>query len=87
MTLSFNYKRNKYGSIAERKSRASLRGDTMWPMIHFNPDHTSAPMVDRVATRMVVNHSVQEVWYPENFDVISAFLCDKCKNPKPLYIR
>lgn len=53
MAISFNYKRNKYGSMEERKSRPSVRGDQMFPNLHYDPECTYAPMVGRIAVRMV----------------------------------
>lgn len=87
MTLSFAYKRDKSGEIEERKSRASLRGDKMVANIHYDPGCTSAPMVDRIAARMVICHNFQHGWWLEHFDVKSAFLHEKYRYHKPVYIR
>lgn len=87
MTLTFNYKRSKDGSVEERKSRASVRGDQMKPGVHFNPDCTSAPMVDRMAARMVLAHNVAHQWNLEHLDVKIAFLHEKYKYVKPVYLK
>lgn len=72
--VSFNYKRNMYGTIEELKSRPSLRGDQMLPHFHFNSEKTSAPMVGRISARLVVIHSVGHGCILEHFDIWSAFL-------------
>lgn len=87
MTFSLNLKRNKDRSIEERKRRASLRRDTMQKLVHYKPEHTSEPMVVRVAARMVASHSVKEGWHVGHFDMTSAFLHEEYKYPKPVYIR
>lgn len=87
LTLSFNYKRDKAGDIEERKSRASLRGDLMLEHVHFDPKCTSAPMVDRIAARMVISHNVENGWVLEHLDVKSAFLHEKYRYRKPVWVR
>lgn len=59
----------------------------MKPNIHFDPECTSAPMVDRMAGRMVISHSVEQGWQLEHLDVRSAFLHEEYKYGKPVYIR
>lgn len=59
LTLSFNYKRDNEGGIEEHKSCASIRRDQMIANIHFDPKCTSATMVDRMATRMVVAYCLE----------------------------
>lgn len=44
LLLRLDYKRDEDGRITERKARFTLRGDLMVPHVHFNPDHTAAPM-------------------------------------------
>lgn len=87
LTPSFNYKRRKDGSIEERKSSASKRGDQMRAHIQFDPACTSAPMVDRMAVRMVIAHSVENGWTLEHVDVRSAFLHEEYKYVKPVCIK
>lgn len=87
MTLSFAYKRGSTGDIEERKSRASIQGNRMKPHQHFDPKCTSAPMVDRCATRMFVVHSVEKGWPMERFDIHSAFLHENYGYKKQVLIR
>lgn len=87
LTMTFNYKRNKMGEVEERKSHASLRGDLMKAHIHFDPAQTSAPMVDRVAVRLILAQSVDHGWTLEHFDIESDFLHERYKYHQPVYIR
>lgn len=87
LTLTCNYKREKDGTVEERKSRASIRGDQMQPDINFDPDATSAPMVDKMAARMILTHNVEHGWHLEHLDVKSAFLHEKYRYGKPVYLR
>lgn len=87
LTLSFNYKRDEQGGIEECKARGSVRGEMMKPHVHFDPQCTSAPMVDRVAARMVIAHVVKNGWTLEHMDIHSAFINEKYKYTKPVYIR
>lgn len=82
LTFSFNHKRQSDGTIEERKSHASLRGDRILPGIHFGPKCTSAPMA-----RMVVSYSVDKGWTLEHIDMKSAFLYGEYKYSKPVIIR
>lgn len=45
LTVTFNYKRHKEGTIEERKSRESLRRDQIIPKVHYDPANTTPPMV------------------------------------------
>lgn len=76
LTLMFNYKRRKYGTIEERKTRASIRGYQMKSRVYFDPACTSAPMVDRMVARMFVSLGVERVLVLEHLDVPSAFSHD-----------
>lgn len=87
LTFSFNYKRRSDGSIEERKSRASVRGDNMIPGIHYDADCTSAPMVDCIAARMVIGYSVDKGWTLEHIDVKSALLHEDYMYHKPVNMR
>lgn len=87
MTLSFNYKRCKDGKVEESKSRASVRGDQMQPDIHFDPECTSAPMVDKMAARMVISHNVEHGWILDHLDVKSGFLHETYRYSNPDYVR
>lgn len=82
MTFRLNYKENKYSTIEENKSRGSLLGDKMLHQIHFDPDRTSARMLDRVLARMVISQSVETGWTLENFDISSSFLHEEHKYHK-----
>lgn len=81
LTLTFAYKRDRYGNVEERKSRASISDDLLIAHFHFNPAHTSAPMIDRVSVRMIIG------WTLEHFDITSAFLHERYKFHKPVYIK
>lgn len=87
LTLSFNYKRHKSGDIEERKSRAAIRGDTMLPYTHYDPACTSAPMVERMAVRIVIRYSIEGNWILEHMDVTSEFLHEMYRFHKPVYVR
>lgn len=87
LTLTFNYKRAKDGTVEERKSHTSVRSDQMQPDVHFNPEFTSAPMVDKMAARMVIGHNVVYGWQLEHLDVKSAFLHAEYRYGKPVYLR
>lgn len=87
MKLSLNYKRDQKGKLEERKARGSLRGDLMQPVVHFDPEWTSAPVVDRVATRMVISHEDKHGWIVEHMDIYRAFLNEKFKYFKPIFIK
>lgn len=69
LTITSNYKTNKSGEVEKRKSRPSLRGDMMMAHLHFNPIETSAPIVDRVAVRILITHSIENGWPIEHFDI------------------
>lgn len=47
MKLSFAYKRNPDGTIVDRKVKYSERGDKMLRHIRFDPNCTTALMVER----------------------------------------
>lgn len=49
--------------------------------------HTSAPVVDRVAVRLILADSVNEGCELEHFDIASAFLHDNNKFNNPVYIK
>lgn len=53
---------------------------------HFDPECTSAPMVDRCGTRMVVGYNVKHGWQLEHFDIHSAFFHDDYVYHTPMYI-
>lgn len=55
--------------------------------MHFDPEYTSAPIVDRCATQIVVVHKVENDWCPEHFDIHSAFLYEDYEYHKTVYIR
>lgn len=55
--------------------------------VHLDPASTSAPMVDRMAARMVIAHSVEHGWRLEHLDVRSAFLHEEYRYGKPVYVR
>lgn len=84
--MSFNCKRDEQGDIEERKARGSVRGDIMKPTIYFDPQCTSAPMVNRVAVRIVLKYSVQNGWLLEHMDIHSAFINERYKFEQPVYI-
>lgn len=87
LTFTFNYKRRSNGTIEERKSRASLSGDQMIPGVHYDAACTSAPMVDRIAARMIISYSADRGWKLEHLDVKSAFLHEDYGYHKPVYIK
>lgn len=47
--------------------------------IKYYPEHTSAKMVQRIAARMVISHSIQNDWILEHLDIKSAFLHEDYK--------
>lgn len=56
--------------------------------VHYTPDHIYAPMVDRIETRMVVNHNAENGWIIERaLQYKNAFLHEDFKSGKPVYIR
>lgn len=85
--LSFNYKRDRNGTMENCKSRGSMRGDGMLPGVHYDSKSTSAPMVDRIAARMVVRYTVDKGWHIDHIDVKSAFLHGDYLYNKSVYIR
>lgn len=87
LTITFNYKMAKDGTVEEHKSRSSVRGDQMQPDVYFDPGCTSVPMVDNMAARIVISHSVEYDWQLEHLDVKSAFLHEDYRYGKPLYLR
>lgn len=74
LPFTFNYKRHRNGTIEERKSRASLRGDQMRPTVCYDLAHTSKLMAGRIATGMVISHNVEMWWILEHLDTNSAFI-------------
>lgn len=87
LTFPFNYKRHKSVDIEERKSRVSVRGDTIVPYIYYDPTCTSAPMVERMAVRMVIRYIVEAQYVLEHMEVKNPFLHERYRFHEPVYIR
>lgn len=55
--------------------------------IHFDPTKTSAPLMDRMAARMILSHCFDHGWVLEHLDVKSTFLHEEYKYKNQVFIR
>lgn len=84
MKLSLLYKQNADENIEVIKSWSLVQGDRMRQNVNFDPGCTSAPMVERYVTWMMVTNIVKNDWTLEQFDIHSASIHEKYKYHKPV---
>ena len=59
----------------------------MKPHIHYNPDHTAAPMADKTTIRLLIAAAAAGPYAIGHFDMTSAYLHEKYHFDKPVYVR
>lgn len=74
-------------SVEKRKARSSLRGYLMVKYVQFDLKFTSAPMFERLSSRMVLRHAVEYDALFKHFDLTSAFLQEMYKFTNPFQLQ
>ena len=87
LTMGYKYKRTAEGDITERKAQCSLRGDLMRPHQRYNPDHTAAPMADKITIRLLLAVKAAYGLPAAHLDIKSAFTHETYKYDADVYVK
>lgn len=74
ITIGYRYKWTTGFKLLKRKNQRALRGDFMIPFVHFDPDQTTAPMVNASSVRLLFALKAMHNLQMEHFDITGAFL-------------
>lgn len=86
LKIKYRYKRSDEGTVNIRKARCTVRCDRMKPYIHFNPDDTTTYVSKRPPTRKIFCLTPTLNPSPEQLEISSAFLHEKCEHSNPAYV-
>jgi len=75
------------GPLKKGKARNSLRGDTMKPVVHYNPNYTSAPMPEKAPVRTVIAIGVDKGLIMEHMDGKAAYKDELYEWNIPVYVK
>lgn len=86
LTMSYRYKLDDKGRIAQRKARCSVRGDQFRPHQHYDPDRTAAYAADKTSIRVLIAIAAAKRQPLRAFDISSAYTAEQYTHDRPVYV-
>lgn len=84
--MTYRYKRHDDRSIADPKARCSIRGDTMRPHEHYDPDKTASFSGEKSIIRIILALEAKSEHKLIHLYISSAFTAELYTHTEPLYV-